>query len=728
MLRRRTVCMSGCPRGPTEWTSIFVLWIAAWLMTCGATAERGFSGDVPPAPHDAAYAAYFRNYAIMRPCIMKAVFMAVKSDDQSNNSVAYRGCSIADNAVVPHGLLLLHATEVAQASMDGCEDNAPSLQEIIRGLSIPDTVATSGIGLVLSTRDKDDYEEGGRKNRVKTNTQYDMTCFLAAVQHYNAVANKHTQGLMPPITAVAFSDDNRCCRFSGDRRSGEELLLPREVRSVYDFVILYFPSAATSSSGPANSDWTALMNAAEFNRIHWAEGRRYPQNVLETRNGMPLAELLSSPTRVRSCLEGPSPSCVPLSGWTVWTSTADMRWEWNETSLDFEKKTRKGAVALLVASTAVSLVQDATPGADCPASAIVATLSVLEALRRAGGEDSRDVYAFFFPGEHVGSIGSARFISDATMLECVHAGLSNCTALAYKENLNFTTVDFNAIDTFLVVDQVAYQDAPLYYHVDSRVETTGSAQQQKAELEMEKSGVRRASTTRLPYSPITTLLDLLPAVMAGEKVFLTLTRYNTTFANPDVFTVVDKTAEHSALRPASVAEAADVMLRVLLPPTQNAAETPPVTSVNRSLVEQLWGCFTENLQCKFLSASNDVAEFMAPDYSVGDMANSRITDTQAAIEAALHRIGWTDVARSPAVPKSLRVPHGDWGATWEQDKDWMRLHNDSRYELHVMSFWRGNIGARSTMVGSETVSLIFLILSITATISLTLCIHVCVRK
>ncbi|EKF27886.1 hypothetical protein MOQ_008381 [Trypanosoma cruzi marinkellei] len=396
MLRRRIVFMSGCLHGPTEWTWIFVVWIAAWLMTCGAAVEQGFSGDIPPAPHGAAYEAYFRNYPMVRPCIMKAVFMAAKSDDKCNNSVAYRGCSIADNAVVPHGLLLLHATEVAQASMDGCEDNALSLEGIIRGLSIPDTVSKSGIGLVLSTRDKDEYEEGGRKDRVKTNNQYDMTCFLAAVQHYNAVANKHTHGLMPPITAVAFSDVDQCCRFSGDRRSGEELLLPREVRSVYDFVILYFPTVAATSSGSVNSDWTALMNAAEFNRIHWAEGRRYPQNVLETRNGMPLAELLPSPTRVRSCLESPSPSCVPLSGWTVWTSTADMGWEWNKTSLDFEKKTRKGAVALLVASTAVSLVQDATPGADCPASAIVATLSVLEALRRVGGDDGRDVYAFFF--------------------------------------------------------------------------------------------------------------------------------------------------------------------------------------------------------------------------------------------------------------------------------------------------------------------------------------------
>ncbi|ESL07905.1 hypothetical protein TRSC58_04401 [Trypanosoma rangeli SC58] len=524
---------------------LVVLWTAAWLVACGVAAQDGFLGDIPAAPHDAAYGAYFRNYPTARPCIMTAAFTALGEDDRSNESVAYSGCSVEASAVVPHSLLLLHAAEVALASMEACGDNATSLQEIIRGLSLPDTLSSSGIGLVLSTRDSTNNDKRKKKNRGVATTLYDMTCFLVAVQRYNALENDRTHGSTPLISAVVFSDDRRIFRFSGCRRSGEELLLPHEVTSVYDFVLLYFPTRG--GRGPEDSGWAALMDTAEVNRIHWVSGHTYPQSVLETRNGMMLAASSPAPARARSCLEGPSPSCAPLGGWTVWTSTADMRWGWNPASLDFEKKTRKGALALLVASTAVSLVQGETPGADCPASAIVATLAVLEALRRVGEGANRDIYAFFFPGEHVGGVGSARFISDAMLLECASAGLSNCTALAYKDNLNFTTVDFGAIDTFLVLDQVAYHDAPLYYHVDSRV-GTGSAQQQSAEMELRRRGVRRASTARLPYSPITTLLDLLPSARpAGDKVFLTVTRYNTTYANPDLFlTVVVLRTDRSA--------------------------------------------------------------------------------------------------------------------------------------------------------------------------------------
>ncbi|RNF20907.1 uncharacterized protein Tco025E_03612 [Trypanosoma conorhini] len=719
---------------------VAVFCIAAWLALCGAAAQRGFSGDIPAAPHDAVYRAHFRNYPAARPCVLTAAFATVEGDGASNASAAaYGGCDIAGSAVVPHSLLLLHVTEVAQASVEACGGNATPLQEILRGLAPMDALSASGVGLVLSTRigssSSSNKTDKNSKNGPAAGTTYDMTCFLVAVQRYNALAKRRTRGPtpLPPVSAVAFSDDGRVCRFSGGRRGGEELLLPREVRSVYDFVLLYFPTAA--GRGDGDGGWTALMDTAEFNRLRWSEGHFYPQSVLETRNGMALAESSASPARARSCFEGPAlPSCAPLGGWTVWTSTADMRWGWDAASMDFEKKTRKGAVALLVASTAVSLVQGATPGADCPASAVVATLAVLEALRRVGGGANRDVYAFFFPGEHVGSVGSARFISDATRLECARAGLSSCTALAYKDNLNFTTVDFGAMDTFLVLDQVAYHDAPLYYHVDGRV-GEGSARQQQAEAELKRRGVRRASTARLPYSPITTLLDLLPAAAAGEKVLLTLTRYNTTYANPDVFTVLDTTARHSALRAAAVAEAADVILRLLLPHTHRAAAPPsfsswppPAVSVNHSLVEELWGCFTENLHCGLLTTSDGaVAASAAPDFGVGVMRGGGIADSQAAIEAALLSIGWNDVARSPAVPKPLRIPHGDWAETWEQDRAWARQHNDSRYALHVMSLWSEDVGARSTMVESEAVALAFFGLSVLVAVAVLLGANVCVK-
>ncbi|KEG05879.1 hypothetical protein DQ04_17641020, partial [Trypanosoma grayi] len=90
------------------------------------------------------------------------------------------------------------------------------------------------------------------------------------------------------------------------------------------------------------------------------------------------------------------------------------------------------------------------------------------------------------------------------------------------------------------------------------------------------------------------------------------------------------------LRAAAIAEAADALLQLVLPPSS------PVAVADRDVVTQLWECFAVNIRCPFLfpdDAVKGAAE--PPDYSVGPMTGSSgISPTQAAIETALQRLGW----------------------------------------------------------------------------------------
>nr|CCC90711.1 unnamed protein product [Trypanosoma congolense IL3000] len=676
----------------------------AILLLCKVIVVSGwqsFSPEVPQEPYDTAYRAYFHNYDSARHCILKGFL--TQGGEVTSTSSEYWGCAREGGRVSAHSLLLVKAMEVQHLKEQGCRPG--ELVLLLQGMLPPQALTTEGIGITLSA-------DGGFA------VEYDLRCLLDTVQRYNELQPLGRGGL-PAVTAVFFSNDTVDCSSCRSWCEDEDpLLVPCDVRSLYGFEIVYVPKVRPAAHGNGTTEvvgeWESLVQTANFNRVRWTKGAPLPHNVVEMRSGAELVPRTNSETSFADCLnETSSPVCSPLGGWTVWATNADTKWEWQSGGdPSFVKKTRKGAIAIMVPSTTLSLVHGAAPGADCPASGIVTALAVMGTLReflKSEGENSRDVYAFFFPGEHVGSIGSSRFVADVTQLECAKGGVEACRALAYADDLNFTTVDINAIETFLVIDQVAMDGAPLFYHVDSRVDPASVSPQGRAEALLSALGVQRASTKKLPYSPITTVVDLLGNSTLVNKTLITLTRYNLTYANPNVFTVRDFASQDgggTVLSANSVAEAAEVVLRVLLP---GAAVT-----VNRTVVRTLWDCFTANINCDFVAPYKTPR---SPDYSVGVMGGyvgGGYTPTQKAIEVSLRRLGWGNVVLSPAVSVAVRVPDGDWTSAWQVDERWLRqeVYRDARYALYVVSEPRMAFGARGAMIGSHTAPVALFFLSI----------------
>ncbi|SCU71796.1 Nicastrin, putative [Trypanosoma equiperdum] len=690
-----------------------------------AVATQSFSRDVPQQPYDMAYRAYFRNYDTAGHCILRDVITPTEAS-RGGIMGEYWGCAGGGGREGAHSLLLLKADELEQLKLAECRPTM--LVSLLGAMKPPLESGVKGFGIVA-------LGEG------KVRSECDIKCLLDAAKQYNTLQLTERNRLLN-ITAVLYSDDTQQCSSSCNTScgSGDPLLIPHVVRSSYDFEVLYIASNSPSVERRSASDrgeWAALVEAATFNRQRWVK-TPHPYNVVETRSGGELAPHMTSISALTDCLNGASlPRCSPLGGWTVWASNADTKWEWsggNTRKPSFVKKTRKGAIAIMVASTAVSLVHGTTPGADCPASGIVAALAVMDVLKRVLDgikAPSRDVYAFFFPGEHVGSIGSSRFVSDAMQLACAYKGLKSCS-VAYGGNLNFTTVDFDSVDTFVSFDQVAIDGSPLFYHVDSRASAASRSQvtaQAEAEAALEKASVSRAATRQLPYSPITTVLDLLGKSTIVKKTFLTLTRYNTTYANPNVFTVRDSMSHNDSvsLSAESVAEAADALLRVVLPGV--------AVGVDRTLVHQLWECFTVNTKCSFLErrAVESGSPVGIPDYSVGVLGNSVTTNPTAveeAIQASLKHIGWEQPMLSAAVPRGLKFRDEEKEPLWKLDEDWLNqtVYRSARYALHVVSGPQMSFGARGAMIGPYWESVVFFAASVLTCVLGYLYLNRCLRK
>ncbi|ORC91111.1 uncharacterized protein TM35_000061160, partial [Trypanosoma theileri] len=300
-------------------------------------AERGFSFDVPAEPYDIAYNMYFQNYENAQLCTLSAVVN--NNNNNSNNSTLYTywGCPIHTEEVNAHLLLPLTIEEIVYIttttnnnsnkdininndnnrnndnnnsnSVSSCDEKAAqSLLHILQNITMTNSLAASGIAIVLSTHNNNNTSLLSSpliKRERREERKYDMSCFLEAVKNYNEM-EKRIRGSLPLITAVAFSDDQQHLFFSGGRppystnmnsnnhspskekneeeKEEELLLLPREVRSAYNFILLYYPM------NKSRNEWISLLHSAEMNRVRWGKGYVYPQSLLEIRNGMKLAE------------------------------------------------------------------------------------------------------------------------------------------------------------------------------------------------------------------------------------------------------------------------------------------------------------------------------------------------------------------------------------------------------------------------------------------------------
>ncbi|CCW63027.1 unnamed protein product [Phytomonas sp. EM1] len=393
------------------------------------------------------------------------------------------------------------------------------------------------------------------------------------------------------------------------------------------------------------------------------------------------------------CLSSSRKACQPLGGWSVWATTGDSSWSWSDARHSFERKTAKGAVALMVPLTTASFGHLPTPGADSPASGITSALAITEAIKRQAR--NVEVSVFFLVGEYTGSIGSSRFIQDASStLACEVFGVESCLKLAYKSNLNFTSVNFSNFDAIVALDQLSYSDSPLYFHVDQRIDQASNIALKSAKKLLCNMQIQKSKTNFLYSSPATTYIDFLEAnnLLSGvNKTIVTFSRYDEFYNNPHVFTPSDTPSTNRQLNVESIIEASNVVLRMIL---SSDAEV----KVDNDLLQKLWYCFSVNFSCDFLNVSLNLSS-STPSYATNKFEES-YSDVTVMVGTALSKIGMRP-AYTAAISPQLKIGE-KWGPPWERSER-VDYFNSSRYTLFVSSLFNKGNGARTVMLTTASV-------------------------
>lgn len=465
---------------------------------------------------------------------------------------------------------------------------------------------------------------------VRTATEIDSTsstthhyfcadCIIKAVSRYNSELNcsgmstKRGAFASGCVTSVLFPENEAIhCEFQQfDSFSSFFLAKHRFVMQ---------PIKKTSD------DWSLVAFAAKFNQAKWKRAMSlspFPLYVIEWRQNLPVIVHVPPKNQenynITSCFTKSTNSFgawMPYGGWTLWG-------RWSENSTDASSSTARRHVVLLIPSTTFNALGnskgEALSGADSPVSGLVAALAISDAIKSGGYKSPYSITLdlFFLPAEWLGGVGSASLCSMSQQV--------NASELLRK---------ISDADMVISLDQLALPSsvAPLFYHVDHRVNVSTNAALQDSinslreqysfseESNEDKILIYPASTKKLPFSPVTRYVDYFPE-HAKSAVVISFTRYDTGFINPHVFTPSDEakkttldTRSFSQTSSSSpIEEAANVVLRFI---TDDRA-----LFVNQSVVDTLWNCLTVNWNCSFLSSganeSDDLlvkARGMLPHY------------------------------------------------------------------------------------------------------------------
>lgn len=451
------------------------------------------------------------------------------------------------------------------------------------------------------------------------NSSFCADCLMEAVGDYNEFAGCASgAGSAGCITSVFFESQSaiRCHSLSFE--------------AVYDFVqkprtfIMHAFDAEES-----RIDWEQLLFGAKFNRGIWEDAAVYPLFAVQWRQRLPYDT--SSP----STADSPSTRCFaantsgalgvwrPYGGWTLWGQyTQEGRpssWQGGEDAYH---------VLLLLPSTSLSAVGAYDPGADAPVSGLVAALALADALVRRGSTyPSVTLDVAFLPVEWAGGVGS----------ESLFRAVKNGEAGAPQ--------GIQDADVVFVFDQIGSLDAPLYYHVDERVNVSSNAALAKAVHSLAQDGarIRAATTTTLPHTPISRYIDAFPS-NARRSVLLTFARYDTTLLNPHAFSPSDRPGA-GKLSTEAIVEAANIALRVIV--GEGTAD------VDRLLVDKLWYCLTQDLRCPFITDSSVTGTLLRPDFSA-KVFTPNMSATERALATALQRVGLETHAIA-ALPEPLHL-------------------------------------------------------------------------
>lgn len=354
---------------------------------------------------------------------------------------------------------------------------------------------------------------------------------------------------------------------------------------------------------------------------------------------------VSSDTPV-SCFAWSTPSVgvwLPAGGWTLWgrlSEAGQSTSTYRKAKGRSEKKGQKTPhIVLLVPSTtldgfglvqppnssstvfhALHRVEDlqhslnqslfSVGGADSPISGLVAALAIADGVRRYAQRipayEAVLLDVFFLPAEWTGGVGSASLFeiiqsqrkkSRFAEKEEKPSATQNVEEVTDEEKTSFSDSSFFSVpeevataDMVFALDQLAMNSAtaPLYFHVDAKVDKGNNSVLQEA-LDFLSSyenhstmKVLPASTVSLSSSPISRYLKYFPNSAAHAAV-MTFSRYDALFVNPHVFTPSDLPNDLVSVN--AVAEAATVVLQLIFKNTTLA--------VDGDLVHRAWSCLSK---------------------------------------------------------------------------------------------------------------------------------------
>ena len=675
-------------------TALFLLQLVAWADSVQPSYD-GFAAGLPQEPMDKLTSLFYDTYPNALPCFTTAnVF---------NNTFSAAGCLPPLNA--PRNLVF--PIDLAEAQIMNNECNTlPSGQwsALASALGVAaryysggagDANDNEGIVLVLV-----DAPSGGR-GLHGSDANYNVSCMLDQVL---TNADARVRG----IVAADFLSDTRPSWTLGTSASGAQaafsaadgngLLWTSHSLNIF----LFRTQQPTDTSGTIAGQWSALARRSWYNRQRfYASTHVYPMYLLQAEMDMNMLAT-PPPTDSMNCLSQSPMTCEPIGGVSVWATTeSNVQWAWSNATSSFARRTTLGSIAIVIGATSTSLIHDAVPAADGVASGLVSALLVAKAVAESLKTSLHDVsytggqiHFFFSAGDNYGYSGTGRFIKEVLEIKCEEFSPSDSAsacAFPYYRSLNFTTLNFDAFDHFIHLEQTGDSSEPIYYHVDERVAASPAQSQVNAALN--SFGVYRADSTRLLPSP---LVPIFAAAFSNDSVrdsksFTTIARYNTNYVNTRVLSTND-TAQ--ALSLAAVVETANFTVRLiseLLFPGKPA----PVIDVSDA-AQVLWACFTDDVSV--CSNSSDAPTL--PNYypSVFNFY-ANVLPTQAAIFSMFETVFGMSAFYQHAFSSQLDYGRAPTYFVPDTTSDVAKQLDPS---VWVESYWGNNIGVRTTARDSKS--------------------------
>lgn len=687
---------------------------------------NGYANAAPAYPRGKLYDRFYYNLPSMLPCVTTGDVFKSDANGGWTSVSPYRGtvgCQPPSSptylgmfALPPEAAALMHSecdSGAAPSTWTALRDAIPSNQEDITVVMLP-PLRNSGA--------------------PSSAPLYNLRCMLRQFDVVNTLHDGPVRGFVAvrSITNTSGMGASSPLRFVSPYGGSQHEWNPRGDGQLWHGRNL----TAMILNLPLNApEVRRIQRDAYFNTQRYRDSTSdvvSPRFVTETNFAMRQVKL-PLPTPAQSCLTLEIPSCLPVGGMSVWATTQHRipSWQNRDTpNMTRTPLTRRGSIAIMVASTSTAFFHDLVPAANGAASGIVSLMAVINAVSRAYLQTLRysdiapQLYFFFFAAEEYGLAGSGRFVKEVATFECESYPTENTTEFGcmfpnYKF-LNFTSIDLDAFDHFISIDQVGVGD-DLFFHMDEAVFAASAAQQRVAAV-LQSLGIRRSAVSQVPPTSLLTMLKHFNVSSRAAKSFTALTAYDTQFSDTRYQSTQDTADNANAslvLRSAQViADLATTLVNDKLP----VASSLPRAVINATFGLILWDCMAVNAHCDyFRDTFNFRPPFAEPNYypsvfafyqqiSVQQQfifyfAADQLKDTSGAFDnSTCPCSSWYDVCLWGKCYPFQSFLHHSFSPALDYVNSAPIYFNQTdtalgaAHEIWVESFWETDIGARITAI------------------------------